>query len=200
MNARTLVAALLLLLTSLHPLLSREQERVETGYASWYGGHFQGRLTANGETFDTNQLTAAHRTLPFNSIVQVTYLETGRSVVVRINDRGPFVDDRIIDLSRAAADAIGMTSDGVGMVRLEVLHLQEDTRLRSIQVGSYSVRANAEAVAEILREGELAPVIQHSANQRLYRVLIQGIPFDEVERYKEELRRLGYPNVLVRLK
>lgn len=93
----------------------------DVGYASWYGGKFHGRLTANGETFDTYKLTAAHRTLPFHTIVKVTNLKNGKSVEVRINDRGPFVRGRIIDLSKAAAEAIDMTGDGVARVRLEVV-------------------------------------------------------------------------------
>lgn len=91
---------------------------VARGMASWYGPGFAGRHTANGEVFNPNELTAAHRTLPFNTRVQVTNLATGLSVIVRINDRGPFRDNRIIDLSRAAADVIGLTSAGVGEVEL----------------------------------------------------------------------------------
>lgn len=191
---------ILLLLFGTGFLLASDVEAVETGYASWYGGHFQGRLTANGETFDTNQLTAAHRTLPFNSIVRVTNVKTDRSVVVRINDRGPFVEGRIIDLSRAAADAIGLTGAGVGMVRLEVLHLQRETELRSIQVGSYSQRENADAAAGRLREGGFAPVIQQVANRRVYRVLIQGVPESEIDTHRERLGNLGFPQVLVKSK
>jgi rare lipoprotein A len=175
-------------------------EIVQSGYASWYGGHFQGRPTANGETFDTNQLTAAHRTLPFNSIVRVTNVQNERSVVVRINDRGPFVDNRIIDLSRAAADAIGLTAAGIGMVRLEVLHLQRDTELRTIQVGAYSVGDNAAAVAEKLREGGLSPIVQQVANRKVYRVLIQSVPESDIDSYRDRLRELGFPQVLVKNK
>ncbi|MFP4301511.1 MAG: septal ring lytic transglycosylase RlpA family protein [Spirochaetaceae bacterium] len=195
--------ALPLLLFSLFAfatVAAADVEIEESGYASWYGGHFQGRMTANGETFDTNQLTAAHRTLPFNSVVRVTNVENERSVVVRINDRGPFVENRIIDLSRAAADAIGLTAAGVGMVRLEVLHLQRETELRTIQVGSYSVRDNAVEVAEKLRKGDFSPVIQQIANRRVYRVLIQGVPDSEVDSYRQSLRELGFPEVLVRSK
>ena len=181
-------------------VFASEVGRAETGYASWYGARFQGRPTANGETFDTNQLTAAHKTLPFDSIVRVTNLENDRSVVVRINDRGPFVEDRIIDLSRAAADAIGLTAAGVGMVRIDVLHLQEESKLRTIQVGSYSMRTNAQGVADQLREGGFSPVIQQVANRRLYRVLLQEVPESEVGRYRRDLARLGYRDVLVRLK
>ncbi len=93
----------------------------QTGYASWYGGKFQGRQTASGEIFDTDKLTAAHRTLPFNTIVRVTNLKNDRSVVVRVNDRGPFVQGRIIDLSRAAAQSLDMIKDGTAPVQLDIL-------------------------------------------------------------------------------
>lgn len=91
------------------------------GPASWYGPGFAGRLTANGEIFNPAELTAAHRTLPFGTRVRVVDLATGRSVVVRINDRGPYAGNRIIDLSRAAAQQIGMINRGVARVRLEPL-------------------------------------------------------------------------------
>ena len=95
-----------------------------TGQASWYGGKFHGRKTASGERFDKRALTAAHRTLPFGTMVRVTSLSTGRTVVVRINDRGPFERrERIIDLSEAAAEALGMKSAGVVRVKLKVLRL-----------------------------------------------------------------------------
>jgi rare lipoprotein A len=90
------------------------------GEASWYGPGFDGRKTASGERYDEEELTAAHPTLPFGTRVRVTLLETGRSVVVRINDRGP-TTDKIIDLSRGAARALGLIEPGVGAVRLEVL-------------------------------------------------------------------------------
>ena len=91
------------------------------GVASWYGPGFNGRRTASGARFDQNKLTAAHRTLPFGTRVRVTDVKTGRSVEVRINDRGPFSHDRIIDLSRGAASRIGLVRRGLGSVRLEVL-------------------------------------------------------------------------------
>lgn len=93
----------------------------QTGLASWYGEPFHGRLTASGEIFDQHALTAAHRTLPLRSLARVTRLDTGDSVLVRINDRGPFVEGRIIDLSRAAADALGFIDDGLTEVRVEAL-------------------------------------------------------------------------------
>lgn len=94
---------------------------VETGIASWYGPNFHGKMTANGEIFDQNELTAAHRTLHMPSIVRVTNLENGRSLVVRVNDRGPFKRGRIIDLSKRAAELLGFRQKGTAKVRVQVL-------------------------------------------------------------------------------
>jgi len=91
------------------------------GTASWYGGRFHGRLDARGERFDENAMTAAHRTLPLNSMVVVTNLENGRQVQVRITDRGPYAHRRVIDLSRAAADALGYVEDGVARVNVRAV-------------------------------------------------------------------------------
>ncbi len=101
----------------------RSFSEVIEGLASWYGGAdgLDGNYTASGERFDAGAYTAAHRTLPFGTRVRVTYLKTGRSVIVRINDRGPAHAGRIIDLSRAAAAEIGLLPHGVGMVQLEIL-------------------------------------------------------------------------------
>ncbi len=95
--------------------------RTIDGIASWYGPRFHGRKTANGERYDQNQLTAAHKSLPFNTKVRVTNKRNGKSVVVRINDRGPFVGKRVIDLSRGAANVVDMIGAGVAPVTIEVL-------------------------------------------------------------------------------
>ena len=89
------------------------------GIASWYGDKFHGKPTATGEIYDKNDLTAAHKTLPLNSMLYVTNLENGKSLMVRLNDRGPFIGDRIIDLSEAAADALGTKGQGLGKVRVQ---------------------------------------------------------------------------------
>lgn len=94
----------------------------QAGIASWYGPHFHGRRTASGEVFDQNQMTAAHRTLRFGSFVVVTTIGTGRTVRVRINDRGPAVRGRILDLSRAAAAKLGMKKAGLARVQIVPLH------------------------------------------------------------------------------
>lgn len=92
-----------------------------TGIASWYGGEFNGRKTNSGEIFDENALTAAHRTLPFGTYLKVTFLETNKSTVVRVNDRGPHVKGRVLDLSKKAAEVIGLKPHGLGEVKIEVL-------------------------------------------------------------------------------
>ena len=95
----------------------------EQGVASYYAGEFNGRKTANGETYDMYQMTAAHRTLPFNTKVLVTDLSTNKTVTVRINDRGPFAKDRIIDLSLGAAKELGIIGSGTAFVRVDVVEL-----------------------------------------------------------------------------
>jgi len=99
----------------------------EEGVASYYAEEFNGRQTSNGETYDMNEMTAAHQTLPFNTRVRVTNIENGKSVIVRINDRGPFKDDRIIDLSLAAAKSLELIGTGTAKVRLEVVELGDSS-------------------------------------------------------------------------
>ncbi len=110
----------------------------KVGVASWYGPGFDGRRTANGETYDMDLMTAAHPTLPMPTLVNVTNLENGRSITVRINDRGPFHGNRIIDLSRRAAEELGLKRDGVGKVRVRVLR-------------TASLRLKRKALAELYR-------------------------------------------------
>ena len=171
--------------------------QTEEGLASWYGGKFHGRLTANGEVFDTNQLTAAHKTLPFGTLVKVTHVGDGRSVVVRINDRGPFVEGRIIDLSRAAAEAIGLTARGVAPVRVEVVHAVQPVAFRNIQVGSFSVRANAVALLDRLEGAGFTPILESSSARR-HRVLIQHVPLGQIDTYRARLTEIGIRDVLIR--
>jgi rare lipoprotein A len=94
---------------------------VEDGIASWYGPQFHGKKTSSGEVFNMNDMTAAHKTLPLGTYVRVTRLDNGRWIIVRVNDRGPFVGDRIIDLSRRAAEELGMLPHGTARVRIEAL-------------------------------------------------------------------------------
>lgn len=124
------------------------------GMASWYGPNFHGRRTANGETYDMNQLTAAHTTLPMPSIVRVTNLSNGQSVVVRINDRGPYAHDRIIDLSRAAAARIGMLRDGVTRVRVQLLRAESLYLKAQAEAGRPTHRLAASIVQRANEGGE----------------------------------------------
>ncbi len=120
---------LLALLLTTSPLPTNQQAgpalsqpvKIQTGVASWYGTGFIGGKTANGETYRADDMTAAHRTLPFGTRVRVIDQKTGASAIVRVNNRGPFVKGRVIDLSRAAARQLGMTSRGVARVKLEIL-------------------------------------------------------------------------------
>jgi rare lipoprotein A len=108
---------------------AEDYEYVETGIASWYGPKFHGKPTANGEVFDQNLITAAHRTLPLPSAVRVTNLENGRAIQLRVNDRGPFARGRIIDLSRRSAQLLGFEENGTAKVRVEILS-DESRRLK----------------------------------------------------------------------
>ena len=126
----------------------------ERGVASWYGPGFHGRKTANGETYDMHQLTAAHRTLPLGSVVQVRSLTSGRTVTVRINDRGPFAKNRILDLSQAGAQALGMVGTGTDQVEIRVTAYQGRAGAMGylrVQVASFAEQSNAQALASRLR-------------------------------------------------
>ncbi|MCW8092097.1 septal ring lytic transglycosylase RlpA family protein [Alteromonas sp. ASW11-130] len=113
----------------------------EEGYASWYGQKFHGHLTSNGETYNMFAMTAAHKTLPLPSYVRVTNLENNKQVIVRVNDRGPFHPDRIIDLSYAASHKLGYQSKGTAKVRLEVIHFDEEN---NVTIGSQPTMTYAE--------------------------------------------------------
>ena len=137
-------------LSSWHPTQpTRGGHYIEVGTASWYGPGFSGNRTSSGEIYDVGDMTAAHQTLPLGTRVIVTDLTNGRSVEVRINDRGPFAKGRIIDLSKAAARQINLLGPGIGHVRLEVIAAPVDVPLNdfyAVQVGAFSVAANAERV------------------------------------------------------
>src|SRR5579883_909510 len=131
----------------------------ENGIASWYGAPYHGRPAASGEIYDQEQLTAAHRTLPFNTWVEVTNLENEKRVDVRITDRGPFVNGRIIDLSLAAAREIDMVRTGIARVRLKVIdppaQAQASTTEYAVQAGAFSTCERAQKVAEKLEDARV---------------------------------------------
>ena len=128
---------------------------VETGLASWYGPPYHNRKGANGEIYDQNALTAAHRTLPMNSVVRVTNESTKRSVVVRVTDRGPFIEDRVIDLSLAAAKAVDVWRPGTATVKIEVLStpapISEGGRW-CVQIGAFQSRHEALKLKDKLQD------------------------------------------------
>lgn len=151
----------------------------ETGRASWYGSKFHGKPTSSGEPYDMYKATAAHRTLPLPTFVRVTNLENGRDLVVRVNDRGPFHSDRIIDLSWGAALKLGIVDAGTARVRVEAidtgrrggLAVQEPRTLPvHIQVGAFSDRDRARRVRSLLERERLGPVDIERTSTRVGRV------------------------------
>ena len=146
----------------------------ETGLASWYGHPYHGRPAANGEIYDMEKLTAAHRTLPFNTWVRVYDLDNHKTVEVRITDRGPFVDGRIIDLSHAAAREIEMIGPGTAQVRVEVIRAPEGVSLGifAVQVGAFRDHTNAERLrAKLMSEYGFARLVQRAEKPGLWFVL-----------------------------
>lgn len=190
----------------------------QTGLASWYGDQFHGRPTATGERFDMHALTAAHKTLPLPGLVEVTNLANGRRIVVRVNDRGPFVDNRIIDLSRGSAEALGMLQVGVGEVRVRYLGraprtgggttLQADSeRVPSgpaaagargdfwIQAAAFSDRRAARRVADELGDRATVDV---GRDDGLFRVLVGPWPDpNAAERSRQAVIARGYTDALL---
>lgn len=139
---------------------------VETGLASWYGPPYHNRRSSNGEIFDTNKLTAAHRTLPLNSVARVTNVKTGRSTTVRITDRGPFIEGRMLDLSLAAAKAVDVWRPGIATVKLEVMHTPTPIATGGrwcVQIGAFESKNRATKLKEKLtRRYHTAQVLQFS--------------------------------------
>ena len=177
----------------------------EEGNASWYGVPFHGRRASNGELYDMYKLTAAHRTLPFETMVRVTNVSNGKSTVVRITDRGPFVDNRIIDLSLAAAREIESVGPGVVAVRVEVLSPGVDptSGFFTVQVGAFHDRDNAERLRERLNASYSPIFIQQydSPDGIFYRVRVGKISGeDAAQQFGEQLRdREGFTPIVLRL-
>jgi rare lipoprotein A len=168
---------------------------VAEGTASWYGSKFHGRRTSSGEAYDMYKMTAAHRSLPLPTYVRVTNLDNGHSTVVRVNDRGPFVDDRLIDLSYAAATRLGVIADGTARVRVRALTPGESTADTQsdvsdaegtgdvyLQVGAFRVYANAQRVRARVRGAGIRLVdveqAESAAGEIVYRVRIGPLSAD----------------------
>lgn len=157
-----------------HPLQSA-RDFVETGVASWYGPGFHGKTTSNGERYNQNAMTAAHKLLPFGTRLRVVNLENGRTTEVRVNDRGPFVDSRIIDLSRAAAKDLGMLGKGTARVRIVSLERSGEPSIFTpdgdmlglfyVQIGSFRERPRAVNLADFMRtQGYGCRIARHDGN------------------------------------
>ncbi len=159
--------ALAILFASLALTLTAVAAGEEEGLASWYGEPYHGRIAASGETYDMEELTAAHRTLPFGTTVRVNRLDNGAAVVVRINDRGPIPEDRIIDLSKAAARKLGMIQPGIVPVALHVVtSVPTSSRmLYAVQIGAFRVRQNAERSVQSMVPYGTARMVFHAETQ-----------------------------------
>jgi rare lipoprotein A len=176
----------------------------EEGNASWYGAPFHGRRASNGEVYDMYKLTAAHRTLPFGTMVRVVNLNNDKSTVVRITDRGPFVDNRIIDLSLAAAREIESVGPGVVPVRLEILSAIDPTAgFFTVQVGAFRDRGNAEQLRNRLSAVYSPIFIQQigTADGPFYRVRVGKVSGeDAAHQLGEQLHeREGFTPMILRL-
>ncbi|MDF1880573.1 septal ring lytic transglycosylase RlpA family protein [Sulfurimonas sp. MAG313] len=191
-----------------YPSVVRVGEKF-SGRASWYGPNFHGKKTSNGETYSMWQMTAAHKTLPMNTVVKVTNKSNGRSVVVRVNDRGPFVNTRIIDLSKKAATELNMVKTGTALVRLEILGFNKKGQTKitktsiqknlkekivgkyALQIGSFSKIEGAISTQERYNDvsKRYKAIIKDidNGNKRLFKVFLVGFQGEEEARdYKEK--------------
>lgn len=183
------------------------------GIASWYGTKFHGRATSSGEIYDMCQFSAAHKTLPIPSYVRVTRTDTGQSVIVRVNDRGPFHDSRLIDLSFAAASKLGITRSGTAKVEIEALgegrapptldsqarQTQDDSK-PYLQVASFAIEDNAKALKQRLQAADIDDVFiqkQRIDDEPVWRVRIGPLKSAEIAKIQQLLREQGLNSVRV---
>ncbi len=175
---------------------------IEKGIASWYTTDKSESLTANGEIFDANAMSAAHKSLKFGTIVRVTNLTNGKSVDVRINDRGPYVDGRIIDLTPAAAKQIDMLTSGIASVDLTLIFEPEvpeskynragDTGWYQIQVGAYSSLLTAYTQYDRLLNAGLKPYAEQLPDSQAVRLTVRWVPAYQLDRTMKALSALGF--------
>lgn len=211
-----LILLILLALGSLSAQTGTEIIKLEA-VASYYGADFHGKPTSSGEIFDMNALTAAHKTLPFGTLLEVTNLANGKRVTVRVNDRGPFVENREIDLSQGAAERIGMLERGIAKVSIrKVGAAAQPVRAPApeaapgtgdasgyasgqrwlIQLGSFASEDNAARFSETLREHGFAPSLEEAPTT--VRVIIAGLTEGELPAMKERLQAKGFRDFIVR--
>ncbi len=186
----------------------------QRGVASWYGSKFHGRKTSNGEIYDMYAMTAAHKTLPLGVHVRVTHLQNGRTVTVRVNDRGPFVAGRIIDLSYSAAKQLGIVDAGTAQVKVQALGYRQtdggqvsyrppssyDIGSFSVQVGAFSVSDNAYRLATRLRNQHGKAEVQTATvnGQQMYRVRVGDYrSLERAERAVVDFSSRGFPGSFV---
>ena len=173
----------------------------ETGIAAWYGKELHGRQTANGEVFDMNGLSAAHRTLPLGTLVRVTNLDNFKSITVRINDRGPFLKNRFLDLSYGAAKELGFVSQGTARVKIETVEAVRDPEQYTVQAAVFTEEDNARMLKERLntRFGVVSIVPFETNIARFYRVQVGTYASeDRAEQAARKLTLEGLEPVVVR--
>jgi rare lipoprotein A len=173
----------------------------ETGMASWYGRDFEGRTTASGEVFDQNGISAAHRTLPLGTVLSITNLDTNKSIKVRINDRGPFVKGRVLELSLGAAKELGFASQGTARVKIESLEPVRDQAVYTVQAAVFAEEENAKTLkARLQRKYETVYILSYESNVgKFYRVRVGAYSSEEkAERIAGKLTLDGLEPVVVR--
>ncbi len=192
----------------------------ERGVASWYGKKFHGRQTSNGEVFDMYAMTAAHKTLPLPAYVEVTNLRNGKKAVLRVNDRGPFVDNRIIDLSYAAATKLGIIKDGTGLVEVRtidpnspdhvplvetssprpVLNNNSDANIY-VQIGAFTEQANAVRLHNRMkRQGihKISVAVDTTQTAPIHRVRVGPLrDIEELDKVSADLKRMGVDDTVL---
>jgi rare lipoprotein A len=180
----------------------------QTGLASWYGPKFHGKLTSNQEVYNMHDMTAAHKTLPFHTKVRVMNLENGKEVEVRINDRGPFVENRIIDLSFKAAKMLGIVEKGTAKVRIIALNNvkagnsgsvngnSDQSKAFTVQIASFQEIENAKILVKKTNNSRIKSVTRN--NTTYYQVIVGSYPtFDQAHLEMENLRSHGYHSAFV---
>ena len=205
--AHAVILALLAILASGCSMHRYDKPRVGTtqrGVASWYGEPFHGRKTASGEVYDMHGLSAAHKELPLGTVVWVKNLDNGRELELRVNDRGPFVKGRVLDVSYAAAKRLGMVGPGTAKIELRVVRLgggpsgERLTTRFAVQVGAFGERSNAEDLhRKLSRDYQDVELIQDG---RWHRVRIGNLRTEkDARKLESDLKKRGLPAVVVRL-